>query len=579
MRGTLFKLLCVLIFIFFVFIKHSFPQEDSLSRKNFLEEDDEFTSHQNKIIDEIIIIPIDVAGKSINNGNGQEPGWFGRLSNSLHYRTREWVIRNRLLFSEGDTVVPMNISESERILRVTGYFLDAKIKIQEKDFNTDSVDIIVTTKDRWTLTPQLSYNTDDKYGYFGFRDDNFLGLGHKFETIITHDQRKSVGWGGIIQYLASNVAGTFIDAGVFYESNNSNDLKELSFSKPFVTTETEWAAGLDFSWANGNLEFSNNGMDQVIHYSRNIQDLWVGRSYPIWFGDQVFKRKTRLISSARVQRKIHNRRPEVTPVSNRLFENSTLFLLNLGLINRRFYKDYFIDHFGITEDIPIGGILSFTFGIEDREFSERWYASSEFIYSRRIESIGYLSATLSLSGFRNINRWEQNLFDMNIIYHTPLISFDGWKYRIFFENDFMYGFNRFIGEQIHLDIKNHMRGIDELTLYGTKRAAVNLEARIFSPFTPLGFYLGAVIFADFGTITPRDTEIWKSRLYQSYGFGFRTRNESIARTDFEIALVYNPYNPVKNGSSFKILFTSSIVLGIRNIGFHRPSVMSFGSIN
>ena len=541
-------------------------------------EETNYSFEEGKTIRRVKIKILNVSGPALDGNKDYNINWFGNIANSLHYKTREWVIREKLLFKEGGKLNSGELAESERLLRTSNLFLDARIKVLPVENSTDKVDIEVITKDRWTLTYLASYNADEKNGYLGLRDDNLLGLGHRMDAALTHDQDETIGWGGIVKYYASNVRGSYIDVSGKIEANKKYDIQSVSINRPFITIETNWAGGLELLWENNYLEFIDEQKKLTsIPFSTNKQDIWVGRSFPINFGPPALRNKSRIIVSGGITRESHPERPEVSPFSNRIFENSTINLLNFGIINRRYYKDKYIDGFGITEDIPVGGILSMTGGYEDRELSNRWYSGMELIYSRRFERTGYFSGRFGTGGFRNINRWEQNIYNFNLIYHSTLFSRKDWKYRFFAEADFSFGFNRLNGEQIFLSTSSGLRGIEKLTLGGTRRAVLNLETRIFSPFSILGFVLGGNLFTDFGMITSRNENLFRSRFYQAYGIGIRTKNESIVTAKFDISLVFNPFNPGNNGARFTVLFSGSVALGFRNFGFTKPSVEDFGN--
>jgi hypothetical protein len=99
--------------------------------------------------------------------------------------------------------------------------------------------------------------------------------------------------------------------------------------------------------------------------------------------------------------------------------------------------------------------------------------------------------------------------------------------------------------------------------------------RIFSPYTVLGFVIGGITFANYGLISGTNKNILASRLYQAYGFGLRTQNESISETNFELALVYNPYNPTNGSANTEIIFSASFVLGSRDFNFDKPKTIQY----
>ena len=468
-----------------------------------------------------------------------------------------------------------SVNESERLLRKTGYFYDVRIKVENSD-EPDKVNLRVITKDKWTLNPQLSYNLKNKNAYLGFKDKNFLGIGHTAEINVTHNEDSYIGWGAKAGYAITNIKGSFVDASVNLESNHKSNLLQLGLSRPFFTVNTKWAGGLGFTWQHDDFRFIDvNNTIKLIPNSYESQDLWIGRSFPVWFGPEDFRNNSSFILSGRYFRKHYRLRPEVLPDSNRIFENNRLYIFSFGAIYRQYYKSYFVDNFGVTEDIPVGSLISITTGSDDREFYNRWYYGMQIIYSTQFSTTGYFSGNFELGGYRYQNKWEQNSIKFNFIYHSPLIYKNDWKARFFLQNDYILGFNRFEGEQLYLDRTSGMPGFKDIVLPGTKRNVLNLEMRIFSPYTILGFVIGGIAFTDFGLIAGPDANLLQSRLYQSYGFGLRTQNESISETKFELAVVNNPYNPSYGRGNTEIIFSASFILGSRDFNFDEPKTINF----
>jgi hypothetical protein len=575
------KFIFVFFFIFPAIAYANFNSNDEKGTKNKSNRQtakaEEFEEYENKIIRFIHIYARDVSGPSIEDDSTWKPSWAGNVANSLHFKTRNWVVRNRLLIKEGDHLNPTLLAESERILRSTGVFLDARIKITPVKNYKDSVDIVVITQDKWTLSLLASYNTNAKNGYLGLGDENFLGLGHILNLRYTHDEEKAVGSGGIFEYTATNIGGSFINAEGRIESNGRSNFKGIDFSRPFLTTHIHWSGALTFNWLNDVFKYSDSsdGM-KAFPYKKISQDVWLGRTFSLSFLPYQLFKNTDFFTSARIYHVDYPENPDNSKISEKIFDSNTQYLFSTGFINRHFYKDSFVNAFGVTEDIPVGGIFSTTFGKDLKPNSNRWYTGIELIYSRRIPGIGYSSADFKLGGFKHMGDWEQDIFNFNFIYHSLLLKKEKWKYRFFLQTDLLYGFNRLQGEQIYLNSQNGLRGFDDILLFGTKRITLNLETRIFSPFSPLGFVLGGIVFSDFGLITNNGISLTKSKLYQSYGIGLRTRNESITNTNFVISIAYIPINNRTTGGTFKLLFNTSIVLGIRDFGLDSPSIFKFG---
>lgn len=530
---------------------------------------------QGRVIRNIIIKTFNVAESLEDKIEENDVTWINNFANSLHYKTRDWVVKENLLFEKGDKINFTELYESERLLRKTNLFLEVRISIHPVPGSTTEADIEVITKDRWTLTNLTKYDPGENSGYFGLKDINFIGLGHRADAVITYNDDPSISWGGRFRYIIPNINGSFINAGLRIEANKKYSIKSLSLSRPFITYTNEWIGGIELKWERNSINITDTGGVLVSRsLSKKNQDLWAGKVFQIDADNFLFKRNSNIFTSARVFTQNFLERP-YNPFQYRIFENSTIFLFGAGIITRSFYKDRFVEDFGVTEDIPIGGSISISTGPEERELNRRWYLGFETFYSDWIENYGYLSGRLGFGSFNNNNFWEQNTFNLNMIYHTYLYRWKIWTYRLFARYDLLLGTNRLSGEKTYLYSRTGMRGVDNSIPEGTKRMTLNLEARVFSPYELLGFVIGGIAFTDFGLLADNEKSFFSSRFYQAYGAGFRVKNESIINAVFELVFIFNPYLPDKKGAGFSVLLSTNFNIGIREIGFSKPFVEPF----
>ncbi|MDO8550658.1 MAG: hypothetical protein Q7S39_10990 [Ignavibacteria bacterium] len=566
MSKILKKIFCLLILLVNLYSLSSFAQDLSEEQWN--------KNLEGKIIRNIIIKNLNVAESFDEKKNYADTSWFKNFTNSLHYKTRDWVVREKLLFEKGDKVDFRNLYESERLLRSTNLFLEVRINVYPIQSSRDEVDVEVITKDRWTLTYLAKYDPGHESGYFGLKDNNLIGLGHSADAVVTYNNDPSVGWGGRFRYTAPNFKGSYIDAGLKIEGNKKFSVKSLSLTRPFITYTKEWIGGIELKWEQNTIEIRDTSNTIVSRsLSRKSQDLWVGKAFPLNIENDLFKRNSNLITSVRVFSLNHTERP-FDPFQYRIFENSTLLLFGAGVISRSYYKDRFVEDFGITEDIPVGGSVSLSTGPEKRELSNRWYIGLETIYSDWFDEYGYFSGRLGFGTFKN-NSWEQNTFNLNLLYHSYLYRWKIWTYRLFARYDLLLGYNRISGEKTYLYSRTGLRGIDREIPEGTKKMVINTEARIFSPYTLLGFVIGGIAFVDFGLIADADRSFFSSRFYQAYGAGLRVKNESIINAAFELVFIFNPYHPQNKSAGFSVLLSTNFAIGIREIGYSKPFVEPF----
>jgi hypothetical protein len=123
-------------------------------------------------IDTIII-----ENHNVFHGDGDgAPAFLAKLANGLHLRTRQWVIRRRLLLDAGDPVDDARIEESERALRSLGVFRFVQVDTV-RPVRGGPLALSVVTADGWSTQPQASYTTagGDEAWEIGFIERNFLG--------------------------------------------------------------------------------------------------------------------------------------------------------------------------------------------------------------------------------------------------------------------------------------------------------------------------------------------------------------------------------------------------------------------
>ncbi len=106
-----------------------------------------------------------------------EPNYFESTLNFLHFKTRNKVVQKELLFQEGECMDHELTEETARNLRSLPIFSDAKVTLIPVD-GSDQVDILITTKDRFTLRAEVSasHNSGTTKTRLSFGDKNLFGL-------------------------------------------------------------------------------------------------------------------------------------------------------------------------------------------------------------------------------------------------------------------------------------------------------------------------------------------------------------------------------------------------------------------
>ncbi|MCH9651694.1 MAG: hypothetical protein K0U98_25935 [Deltaproteobacteria bacterium] len=164
-----------------------------------------------------------------------------RTANRLHRKTRDQVIHQQLLFQPGAPFSSRLLEESERLLRSNRYLYEAEICPFRVRGN--EVDLLITTRDVWTLIPSISYKRAGGASStrFEVEDYNFLGTGSeivlKYQTSIDRDI-------SLYRYRDPSLRGSRTKLEVAFEDNSDGGLLSLDLHRPFYSLDSRWTSGL-----------------------------------------------------------------------------------------------------------------------------------------------------------------------------------------------------------------------------------------------------------------------------------------------------------------------------------------------
>lgn len=165
-----------------------------------------------------------------------------RLANRLHRKTREDVVRRKLLFRAGDVLDPERLEESERILRREPFLFEPTIHF-DKDQDGASV-VKVEARDVWTLKAGASFGRQGGANRSSIEvsDSNFLGLGKDLTLRYSTDVDRN---GLLLRYEDPQWLGSHVRVGATVEDRSDGNLVELLIERPFFSLDERytWGAG------------------------------------------------------------------------------------------------------------------------------------------------------------------------------------------------------------------------------------------------------------------------------------------------------------------------------------------------
>ena len=511
------------------------PPEMSDSMQ-FRRSEDAFFEYEGKIISKIRLKKIRILAGSVYDTSEVLETPISRAFNGLHIQTRDRVLRYNLLFNEGDTIDPYLLADNERILRELPFLEDARILVHSRQDTTERVEVVVITKDVFSLG--ISPTFIDAYRYrMAVYDRNLLGTGSEIRYTMEYDRRIGARTGYDIKYEMFNILGTFINGTFRHQDDPDGLFNQLIFQKPFLTPRTRYAGAINIGRNRAEREEVQADSLVIIPYTNGFEDFWLGRSFQI---GNVRSRRN-LIFSARVRNDDFIRRPLVLADSNYFFHDKKLFLASLTLRRIYYFQSSMILSFGITEDFPIGYRIEFTSGYARDEFEKKPYFGIEVGGAKLWPKFGYVASAIEYGGFFEDDRLQDGIFRTQLFYFTPLSRLGHYRLRQLVFASWTYGINRIPGQSIGLD--NTVRGIVGGMVSGTSRIRLNVESIAFAPWNIFGFRFALYGYGDVGFISNSLDILNRRNVYGTVGIGCRIRNESLVLRTLQIRIGYFPRLP------------------------------------
>jgi len=468
---------------------------------------------------------------------GQQPVQPFSTVQSIKISTKESVIRQHLLFKEGDEVTQFDIDESTRILRTQKYLRGARIISHVED---QFVDVVVIVQDTWSTIPLLSYafGGGNEHKTFGVEESNLAGWGKRLEVLYDEDiGRKSLDalwhdphlWGSNLELLT----------GVF--DRNDGEIYMGRFGEPFrsLAEKNSWLVDAFQGHVVGRL--FRDGEEKYIFRRR---DSLYGFSYSLATGPPQTNRR-RISIGYRYDRNLFgparpkdytdlgltaadiDHSPELLP-KDRRYSGPTF---GYSVISPHFISMNYIDRFERIQDFDVG-------------------RASDVILHYAPKALGSLKDTLLLSmnhrrgvacgpgAFINAEVGAASGIDHDGFFNT-LLRAEFKRYDVIgqlYLGDFFLGrhtlaYSYYIDYGIDLDRdrqflvggNNALRGYDVAAFSGNKRMALNFENRIhlIDDLWQV-MSVGVAFFADLGGATEQSIgDLLVERVYSDMGVGLR----------------------------------------------------------
>ncbi|MEM6643091.1 MAG: hypothetical protein AAF616_08945 [Bacteroidota bacterium] len=541
------------------------PPTEPQKTKKPLESESFFQAYEGRKVQSIELIPVDILDGDVNDTSIVARSRFAKWSNKLHHNTRENVIRNYLLFRQGDMVDPFAISDTERVLRTLAYIEDVRIRLLVNPDNLQSVDAVIIYKDRFPWNFSFGINSDFEFDV-GFRNRNILGSGHDFGLQYLYSPVEIPNHGYAATYTVRGISNSFIDGTVFKSDSYLGQRNGISFRRDFISPEIKYygEATLETEQLSEDLVFSDSLFQENFRTSRQTYDLYGGRAFELG-------RRSTVNMAIRFNSNSFLRRPTVKLDSNEIFHNQKLLLGALSLSKINFLKTRNILAFNITEDIPDGFLVAILYGRDWNEFDPRSYRGIRLNVSKYTD-YGYLSANLERGFFRNQGNAKNEVLELSTRYFSPLFDVGNSTARLFVLSYLFSGKNLSIPQSQTIEGINRIRNIDGERIRGDQVLTFSTEYVVYQPWYLFGFRFATYAHMGIGSVEEsRSFEPYKETYY-NFGGGIRVRNESLVFDTFEIRVALYP-NPPPIASIFTFDFSLTTQSFFRSPNIRKPRIV------
>jgi outer membrane protein assembly factor BamA len=445
-----------------------------------------------------------------------EDRFLYRLANRWHILTRDSVIRQQLLFREGDRYSMRLLAESARLLRRNDYLYTAVI--EPLRYADGVVDVVVRTRDLWTLVPGLSVSRSggENKARVSLSETNLMGRGGRLRLSYMEDvDRESTSF----EYSDKNLGHSWLSFYLALSDKSDGSTTELRMQRPFYALDARWSAGFEFLDDEREDRLYDLG-DEIAEYkhqsdyytafggwSAGLQNGWARR----WTAGFVYDH----------QRFSEVDDPElltVMPEDRRLLYPFIRFEMIEDLYSTTSNRD----QIGRTEDFNLGKQLTASLGFASKDFgSDRNSLLYSIVASRGYGDINRKALIVSADASGRIDDGSSANSEIGISarYYNQIST----KRLFFMTLDAHRGHNLDLDNPLEIGGDSGLRGYPLRYQSGDRRMLFTIEQRYFTDWYPFRlFRVGGAVFADAGR-TWGDNPVAGTSLgwLKDVGFGLR----------------------------------------------------------
>lgn len=540
-----------------------------------------FSPYKGNIIRYIYYNRLKVFGTLIED-TSYNPSKLVRFANKLHFDTREWMLRQSLFFKENDTINAYKLVDNERYLRNLPFIQDARIYVINTYQDSDSVDIVVVTKDLFEYGGTLAELSPTAAAATVY-NTNLLGAGQRVTVGFKWNEAYSPQWRTGFGYSKYNLAGTFTDIAVGFSALNDRITIDtgvyersyyLTANRPLYSSWAKFTGGLTIAHSSSvNIYLLNDTLFR--NYTYNIFDIWGGYNFRNQFkGTGYNSEKPNLAVEGRTYNMNFETKPfQAKYAMDPYYNNHRYVLGKFVLFHQDFFKTNYFFGFGKTEDIPLGYNAGTTFGVDEWVGYKRTYTAIEG-QKYWFKGKNVISTYLGVGSFWYNKGSQDAVIHGTVDYYSNLFRLNGPRLRQFIHGDYIICPNPNLYKPININRENGIFGYRNTLFNGYQRLNLSTTTNYYSNLSIYGFKFNFFAQLQASLLAAHKESLFSSPLYSTIGVGCNIRNENLAFNTLQFSVNYMP--PVPNGpNSFFVQITSVTTLGFNIFALQAPSLLLF----
>jgi hypothetical protein len=444
---------------------------------------------------------------------------FGyELTNAVHIATRRGIVERELLFAVGDTLDSLRLMETERNLRRHSFISDARVSVVPDGHNGSEV--LVRTTDNFSLGGGVAYQRAGQYSStsFSVQESNLFGYGKSIGAGYT-SEKGGDSW-SLSYHDPQFLRSRWMVSSGYTRLSYGNTIR-LQAVRPFRSARSTTSRGGYFTGYFSEASYFAKGLGVVQVPQRSVVT-------GVWNSWASGAPRLRQVSTVRL-RYANVYMPRDAYESTGLIRTRYEALGEVGLEGLDgYHRRRYLDDYRVAEDIRAGWKLRFGLGsgmLTGRTASP--YGLAEVYTGWTHVNGDHITA---MSGTGSTRMWENHgqgrevwshLLTRAWLHHyymglpgQTLAASVNW-YGVWRQDDTFW---------TGLGARNGLRGYAPYRFGGTRRFLLNVEDRLFVPWSLMTIGFAAVGFFDAGYVWRENDHVNLRDLRADAGFGMRIYN-------------------------------------------------------